>query len=107
MIWTEELAASLDQNPGVIVFHHVEQSRVQQLALTLAERAAALIDQNEKTLDAKQGAAAWGERVEGLKGEKRGEQSGERKGRGERTRGTARGKSGRFLWVRFSSSKEF
>ena len=92
MIWTEELAASLDQATGVVVFHHVDQSRLQQLALTLADRAAALIEQNEKTLDSKQGAAAWGERVEGLKGEKRGEQTAENRRRaGERARGTARG----------------
>lgn len=91
MIWTEELAASLDQGLGVIVFHQVELARIQQLGLTLSERAAALVEQNEKALDVKQGVSTWGERAEGQKGEKRGEQTGERKGRSERTRGTARG----------------
>ncbi|KAL5532888.1 NIP1 [Sanghuangporus sanghuang] len=91
MIWTEELAASLDQGLGVVVFHYVDQSRLQQLALTLADRAATLVEQNEKALDTKQGTASWGERAEGLKGEKRGEQSVENRRRGERSRGTARG----------------
>ncbi|EJD02216.1 eukaryotic translation initiation factor 3 subunit 8 [Fomitiporia mediterranea MF3/22] len=102
MIWTEELAASLDQSAGVVVFHQVELSRVQQVALTLAERASALIEQNEKTLDAKQGTAAWSDRAEGLKGEKRGEQTGERKGRGERTRGATRGGTRGGRGARFS-----
>ena len=94
MIWSEELSASLDQSAGVVVFHHVELARIQQLALTLAERAGGLVEQNEKTLDLKQGASSanWGDhRADGTKGEKRGEGTGERKGRGERSRGTARG----------------
>lgn len=92
MIWNEELAASLDQALGVIVFHHVELTRVQQLAQTLAERVSAVLEQNEKTLDLKQGnAPAWGDRAEGKQGEKRGEQTGERKGQGERRRGGGAG----------------
>ncbi|THG98273.1 hypothetical protein EW145_g7454 [Phellinidium pouzarii] len=92
MIWTEELAASLDQGAGVVIFHHVDTSRTQQLALSLAERLATLIEQNEKALDMKQGGGAgWGDRAEGGKGEKRGEQTGERKGRSERSRGAPRG----------------
>ena len=79
------------QSAGVVVFHHVEMSRTQNLALTLAERAALLVEQNEKTLDTKQGTGAWGDRAEGQKGEKRGEQAGERKGREGRTRGATRG----------------
>lgn len=92
MIWSEELAASLDQGTQVVVFHHEELSRAQKLALTLAERAALLVEQNEKTLDTKQGTGTWGERGAEVKGEKRGEQAGERKGREGRARGTARGK---------------
>lgn len=91
MIWSEELSASLDQGVGVVVFHHVDLARIQQLALTLADRAAALVEQNEKTLDLKQGASNWGDRAEGTKGEKRGETTGERKGRGDRPRGATRG----------------
>ena len=96
MIWTEELSASLDQSTGVVVFHHVELSRSQQLAQTLAERLGTIVEQNEKTLDGKLGnTTSWGERgAEGTKVEKRGEQTGERR-RSERTRGGAstRGKS--------------
>ena len=92
MIWNEELAASLDQNTQVIIFHHEELSRSQRLALNLAERAALRVEQNEKTLDAKQGTGAWGARGAESKGAKTGEQAGERKGREGRTRGTARGK---------------
>lgn len=90
MIWNEELSASLDQSTGVVVFHHTDMSRVQQVALTLAERLSVMVEQNEKTLDSKQGGlAGWGDRTEGAKGEKRGEQTQERKGRSERTRGNA------------------
>ncbi|KAH8117064.1 eukaryotic translation initiation factor 3 subunit 8 [Phellopilus nigrolimitatus] len=103
MIWSEELAASLDQAAGVVVLHHVDMSRVQHLALTLAERLGTLIEQNEKTLDTKQGnTPAWGDRAEGTKGEKRGEQTQERKGRSERSRGTPRGGSRGGRGARFA-----
>jgi len=91
MIWNEELAASLDQSSGVVVFHRIELSRAQQLAQTVAEKVAGMVDQSEKTLDIKMGAtSAWVDRADGIKGDKRGEQTQERRGRGERTRG-ARG----------------
>ncbi|KAG6868929.1 Translation initiation factor 3 subunit c [Termitomyces sp. T159_Od127] len=101
MIWSEELSASLDQSGDVVVFHRIELSRTQQLAQTLAEKLAAMVDQSEKALDAKMGGAGgWGDRTDGTKGDKRGEQAQERRGRGERTRGTrggARGgRGGRF-----------
>jgi hypothetical protein len=93
MIWNEELSASLDQSAGVVVFHRIEFSRAQQLAQTVADKVGAMVEQSEKTLDLKLGGTgAWGDRADGNKGEKRGEQAqGERRGRGERTRGT-RGK---------------
>ncbi|KAG6862210.1 hypothetical protein C0995_002140 [Termitomyces sp. Mi166 len=101
MIWNEELSASLDQSGDVVVFHRIEPSRTQQLAQTLAEKLAAMVDQSEKALDAKMGGASgWGDRTDGTKGDKRGEQAQERRGRGERTRGArggARGgRGGRF-----------
>jgi translation initiation factor 3 subunit C len=94
MIWTEELPASLDQSAGVIVFHRVELTRPQQLAQILAEKVGAMVEQNEKALDIRLGGAtAWGDRADGLKGDKRGEQAQERRGRGERRGGvSARGK---------------
>ncbi|TRM69638.1 eukaryotic translation initiation factor 3 domain-containing protein [Schizophyllum amplum] len=92
MIWNEELSASLDQSGGVVVFHRIEMSRAQQLAQTLSDKLGTMVDQNEKTLDVKMGGGGgWGDRADGTKGEKRGEQTQERRGRGERTRGGARG----------------
>lgn len=93
MIWNEELSASLDQSGGVVVFQRIEVSRSQQLAAVIADKVAAMVDQNEKALDIKMGGTGgWGERNDGNKNEKRGEQTQERRGRGERTRG-ARGMS--------------
>ncbi|KAI9507455.1 eukaryotic translation initiation factor 3 subunit 8 [Russula earlei] len=97
MIWAEELPASLDQSAGVIVFHRVELSRPQQLAQILAEKVGAMVEQNEKALDVRLGGATvWGDRADGLKGDKRGEQAQERRrGRGERRGGvSARGARG-------------
>jgi translation initiation factor 3 subunit C len=95
MIWTEELPASLDQSAGVIIFHRVELTRPQQLAQILAEKVGAMVEQNEKALDIRLGGVTtWGDRVDGVKGDKRGEQAQERRGRGERRGGaSARGKS--------------
>jgi translation initiation factor 3 subunit C len=92
MIWNEELAASMDQGDGTIVFHRVELTRVQQMAQTLADKVSQLVEQNEKTLDAKLGGGAgWNDRVDGQKAD-RGDQQQERKGReGRPARGTARG----------------
>ena len=89
MIWNEELSASLDQSGGVVVFHRIELSRSQQLAQVISEKVATLVDQNEKSLDIKMGGTGgWADRNDGNKSEKRGEQTQERRGRGERTRGT-------------------
>ncbi|KAJ4468239.1 eukaryotic translation initiation factor 3 subunit 8 N-terminus-domain-containing protein, partial [Lentinula aciculospora] len=92
MIWSEELAASLDQAGGCIAFHRMEITRQQQLALIIAEKVNAMAEQNEKALDAKLGTSGgWGDRGDGKTGEKRGEQVQERRGRGDRTRGGSRG----------------
>lgn len=92
MIWTEELSASLDQSGGVVVFHRIEVSRAQQLAQVIADKVGSMVEQSEKTLDIKMGGTGgWGDRADGNKGEKRGEQTQERRGRGERRGGGARG----------------
>ncbi|CAK5281476.1 unnamed protein product [Mycena citricolor] len=100
MIWNEELPASLDQSSGVVVFHIIEVTRTQQLALSIADKVGAMVEQNEKALDTKMGGVGgWGDRTEGAKGEKRGEQTQERRGRSDRTRGArggARGRGARF-----------
>ncbi|KAJ3499861.1 hypothetical protein NLJ89_g10047 [Agrocybe chaxingu] len=92
MIWNEELPASLDQSAGVVVFQRIELSRAQQLAQIISEKVATMVDQNEKALDIKIGGnSGWGSRNDGAKNEKRGEQMQERRGRGERSRGTRGG----------------
>lgn len=103
MIWNEELPASLDQAAGVVVFNRVEITRPQQLAQMIAEKVGNMVEQNEKTLDFRLGGTTgWGDRGDGAKGDKRGEQTqGERRGRGERRGGSgARGKSKQFLLIR-------
>ncbi len=109
MIWTEELPASLDQSAGIIVFHRVELTRPQQLAQILAEKVGAMVEQNEKALDIRLGGVTtWGDRVDGLKGDKRGEQTQERRGRGERRGGVSmRGKSCVHSLVRLSLMNPF
>lgn len=95
MIWNEELAASLDQAAGTVVFHRVELTRVQQLAQTLADRVSQLVEQNTKALDQKLGGSggggsSWNDRATGdVSGEPQ-----ERRGRGERPRGGQRGSGG-------------
>ena len=94
MIWSEELAAALDQSAGVIVFNRVELTRTQQLAQALADKVNAMVEQNEKALDQKLGVSStWNDRADGGKGDKRGEQTQERNRRGDRARGAARGTS--------------
>ncbi|KAL3962852.1 hypothetical protein ACCO45_004375 [Purpureocillium lilacinum] len=52
MISHEELAASLDQVTSNVIFRKgVELSRLQSLALTLSDKASALIESNERTLE--------------------------------------------------------
>jgi len=95
MIWNEELSASIDQSNGVVVFHRVELSRIQQLGQIIADKVAGMVEQNEKTLDMKiSGTGGWSDRNEGSKGDKR-EQAQERRGRGERTRGSRGTRFGR------------
>lgn len=52
MISHEELAAALDQVTATVIFRKgVELSRLQSLALTLSDKAAQLIETNERTLE--------------------------------------------------------
>lgn len=91
MIWNEELSASLDHAATVVVFHRIEITRSHQLAQALADKLNTLVEQNEKALDQKLGNAAnWNDRGDGQKGDKRGEQTQERRKGGER-RGGIRG----------------
>jgi len=86
MVWNDELPASLDQSSGVIVFHRVQPSRDQQLALSLADRINQLVENNEKALDLKLGGGSWQERSTAAQVTKGGDNT-----RDERSRTSARG----------------
>ncbi|KAF4975128.1 hypothetical protein FZEAL_8043 [Fusarium zealandicum] len=84
MISHEELAASLDQVTSTVIFRKgVELSRLQSLALALSDKASALIETNERTLEQRtQGTTNAFERQGGR---------GRGGGRGGRGRGGQRG----------------
>jgi translation initiation factor 3 subunit C len=103
MIYTDELAASLDQIDAVVVFHRVEQTEVQRLAQQLAEKVVTMVDANEKTLDVKLGQAPGNDRTgasrDGPGGDQRGNRGERRTGGGQRGaggsfRGRGRGRTG-------------
>ncbi len=92
MISHEELAAALDQVTATVIFRRgVELSRLQSLALTLSDKAAQLIETNERTLEQRtQGTANAFDRRGGqnARGGRGGGQRGG--GRGGRTGGIPR-----------------
>ncbi|GKT95625.1 eukaryotic translation initiation factor 3 subunit 8 [Colletotrichum tofieldiae] len=94
MISHEELAASLDQVTSTVIFRKgVELSRLQSLALALSDKASALIETNERTLEQRtQGSANAFERQGGRGG--RGGRGGARGGNrgGARTGGNPNGR---------------
>jgi len=55
MMINEELHGSWDQPSGCIIMQQVEPTRLQFLALQLAEKAGALVENNEKLVDGKSG----------------------------------------------------
>jgi len=89
MIFIDSFPGSLDSISGVVVIHRVEQSKVQQLALLLAEKVNAMTDQNEKHLDSKLGSIGESNR-EGRREE--GGEDGQRRER--RNKGGYRGDRG-------------
>ncbi|GJN73763.1 eukaryotic translation initiation factor 3 subunit C [Purpureocillium lilacinum] len=84
MISHEELAASLDQVTSNVIFRKgVELSRLQSLALTLSDKASALIESNERTLEQRtQGTSNAFERQGGRGRGRGGQRGGARTGRG-------------------------
>lgn len=95
MISHEELSASLDQVTSNLIFRKgVELSRLQSLALTLSDKASALIETNERTLEQKtQGSTNAFERGGGRG--RGGQRSGQRPGRGgARTGGNTQRQAG-------------
>ncbi|KZZ98551.1 eukaryotic translation initiation factor 3 [Moelleriella libera RCEF 2490] len=95
MISHEELAASLDQVTNNVIFRKgVELSRLQSLALALSDKASALIETNERTLEQRtQGTSNAFER-QGGRG-RGGQRGGQRSGRGgARTGGNTQRQAG-------------
>ncbi|KAK3313742.1 eukaryotic translation initiation factor 3 subunit 8 N-terminus-domain-containing protein [Apodospora peruviana] len=96
MISHEELAAALDQVTETVIFRKgVELSRLQSLALTLSDKASALIETNERTLEQRtQGSTNAFNRKDGRQhGGQRG--GGQRGGRGgARTGGNTQRQAG-------------
>ncbi|KAK0637365.1 eukaryotic translation initiation factor 3 subunit 8 N-terminus-domain-containing protein [Bombardia bombarda] len=82
MISHEELAAALDQVTETVIFRKgVELSRLQSLSLTLADKASALIETNERTLEQRtQGSTNAFSRKDGRGGQRGGGQRGGRGG---------------------------
>ncbi|KAI1134847.1 eukaryotic translation initiation factor 3 subunit 8 N-terminus-domain-containing protein [Hypoxylon sp. FL0543] len=96
MISHEELAAALDQVTATVIFRKgVELSRLQSLALTLSDKAAQLIETNERTLEQRtQGTANAFDR-RGGQNQRGGRGGGQRTGRGgARTGGTGQRQAG-------------
>ncbi|KAK6949805.1 hypothetical protein K445DRAFT_321577 [Daldinia sp. EC12] len=96
MISHEELAAALDQVTSTVIFRKgVELSRLQSLALTLSDKAAQLIETNERTLEQRtQGTANAFDR-RGGQNQRGGRGAGQRTGRGgTRTGGTGQRQAG-------------
>ncbi|KAL0931071.1 eukaryotic translation initiation factor 3 subunit 8 [Colletotrichum truncatum] len=96
MISHEELAASLDQVTSTVIFRKgVELSRLQSLALALSDKASALIETNERTLEQRtQGSANAFER-QGGRGGRGGARGGARRGGGgPRTGGNTQRQAG-------------
>ncbi|KAF2860342.1 hypothetical protein K470DRAFT_258104 [Piedraia hortae CBS 480.64] len=91
MIYHEDLAAALDQVNSAIIFRKgVELSRLQSLALTLAEKAQGLIESNERVLEQRaQGSSSTFERQGGARGGR-----GRTGARGGRSRGAFAGGRG-------------
>lgn len=120
MMINRELYASWDQPTETVVLRKVEPSQLQILALQFAEKAAGLVEANERLLDAKYGtygykdsewkgsSGRWGEGERGQSGAQRHMQGGDRtyrsgfksgggrgggRGGGGRGRGRGRGRS--------------
>lgn len=55
MIINEELMVSLDEPSETVVMHRTEPTRLQSLALQLADKLSSLVENNERTFEMKQG----------------------------------------------------
>eukprot|EP00933_Yihiella_yeosuensis_P062556 TRINITY_DN6553_c0_g1_i1.p1 TRINITY_DN6553_c0_g1~~TRINITY_DN6553_c0_g1_i1.p1 ORF type:complete len:1003 (+),score=295.30 TRINITY_DN6553_c0_g1_i1:123-3011(+) len=92
MMIKEELAAFWDESSKFVLVQHIEPSNLQRLALTLADRSAQAVENNERLVDQKSGGYAFkearsgpaGARFEdGGKGRRFGKGDGKGKGKGK------------------------
>jgi len=94
MMINRELYASWDQPTETIVLRKVEPSSLQVMALQFADKAASLVEANERLLDAQSG--AYGYKDDNWKGDNRGYRgSRQGGGRGDRSGGRGGGRGGR------------
>jgi translation initiation factor 3 subunit C len=82
MMINRELLASWDQPTETIVLRKTDLSQLQTLALQFSEKATALVEANERLLDAQRGFGHKDEYWKGDRGDDRGKGSGGRGGRG-------------------------
>ncbi|KAL7550889.1 hypothetical protein ACHAWF_016136 [Thalassiosira exigua] len=94
MMINRDLIASWDQPTGTIVMRKVESSALQVAALQFAEKAASLVDANERLLDAKTGNYGYKDN-DGWRGDRGGYRGGMFGGRGDRGGGFRGGGGGR------------
>jgi len=101
MIWNEQLSASLDSKSEMLVLHRETRSPLQQMAIALADKIGQMLNENERTANAKMGDADQSREQRG--GDRREQQQdGQRRGGERRTRGT--GGRGRGRGSNFQSS---
>jgi translation initiation factor 3 subunit C len=91
LVADEALPGSHHQPTATIVMHHQEPTRLQALAAAFADKAALLVDLNERALALRTGVLHADDDEEGGGGGRRGPGDGERGGRGGRGRGRGRG----------------
>jgi translation initiation factor 3 subunit C len=59
MIISEELMASMDEPSQTLVMHKTEPSRLQSLALQVADKVGLLVEYNERILESKSGVSPY------------------------------------------------
>jgi len=91
MMINEELHASWDQPTGAIVMHGAEPSRLQYLAIQLADKAAGFVEVNERNSDPRNALGGYGYNKFG---DNKGQKSDQRKGGDNRRNDDRRGDRG-------------
>ena len=99
MIWNEQLSASLDSKSEMLVLHRETRSPLQQMAIALADKIGQMLNENERTANAK-----MGDNEREQRGDRRDQQQdGQRRGE-RRTRGTGGHRGGRGRGQAFTGS---